>query len=355
MSPDFQSAGSARTDHAAPAGTPNAAHVRHLPGAVCDVTSAVTALDPLPLRDGSVTLARLVALYMAHYDGRDRCRAQRLQKWVDALGHVTLAELSDDHVHVELERLASRNATYYAGRDADGRRVFHEKRHRLAPSTLNRYLNGLAAVITWAIRRRIAPKGYVHPCRSVERRPEGAGRTRFLTDAERERLLAACRADSWPKLYGLVLMALTTGARKSELTGLTWADVDLERREASVGRTKNGDPRVLPLVAGVVAELQGYARGKPADLVFGSPRDAARAFSFEAHFVEAVKRARLGRDVTFHVLRHSCASLLAKNGATLLEIADVLGHRQLQVTKRYSHLTTSHKTALVERVLGGIQ
>lgn len=355
MSAFSQSAGSACTDHAAPAGTPNAAHAPHLPAAACNPARAVTALDPLPLRDGSITVARLIALYMAHYDGRDRCRAQRLQKWVDALGHVTLAELSDDHVHVELERLASRNARYYAGRDADGRPVLHDKRHRLAPGTLNRYLNGLAAVITWAIRRRIAPKGYVHPCRSIERRPEGAGRTRFLSDAERERLLAACRADPWPKLYGLVLMALTTGARKSELTGLAWADVDLERREASVGRTKNGDPRVLPLVAGVVTELQGYARGKPDELVFGSPRDARRPFSFEAHFVEAVKRARLGRDVTFHVLRHSCASMLAKNGATLLEIAEVLGHRQLQVTKRYSHLTTTHKAALVERVMGRVQ
>lgn len=316
----------------------------------------ITALDPLPLRDGSITIARLVEFYLANYAGRDRARRQRLQMWVHRLGHVTLGELSDDHVHVELEQLASRNALYFAGLDADGRRVFHEKRHRLAPGTINRYGAALAAVITWAIKRRIAPKGYVHPCRGVERRPEGDGRTRFLSDAERERLLAACRADPWPKLYGLVLMALTTGARKGELMGLTWADVDLARREAYVGRTKNGDPRVLPLVAAVVAELQGFKAGKPDELVFGAPRDAKRAFSFEEHFVQAVKAARLAGDkVTFHTLRHSCASYLAKHGATLLEIADLLGHRQLQVTKRYSHLATSHKAALVERVLGGIQ
>ncbi len=46
--------------------------------------------------------------------------------------------------------------------------------------------------------------------------------------------------------------------------------------------------------------------------------------------------------------------MLAKNGATLLEIADVLGHRQLQMTKRYSHLATSHKAALVNRVMGSV-
>jgi site-specific recombinase XerD len=59
--------------------------------------------------------------------------------------------------------------------------------------------------------------------------------------------------------------------------------------------------------------------------------------------------------VTFHTLRHSCASVLARNGATLIEIGDLLGHRQLQMTMRYSHLATTHKAALVERVLGGLR
>lgn len=121
-------------------------------------TALATALEPLPLRDGGVTIARLIELYMAHYAGRDRCRGQRLQMWAEALGHVRLGELSDDHVHVELERMAQRNARYFAGFDDAGRRVFHEKRRRLAPATINRYAAGLAAVITWAIKRRIAPK-----------------------------------------------------------------------------------------------------------------------------------------------------------------------------------------------------
>lgn len=315
--------------------------------------STPTALDPLPLRAGDITIARLVEFYMAHYDGRDRCRARRLQHWVDRLGHLTLAELSDDHVHAELEALAQRNALYFAGLDADGRRIFNAKRHRLAPATINRYAAGLAAVITWAIKRRIAPKGYVHPCRSVERRAERNEKTRFLSDPERERLLAACRSSKWPRLYALVLLALTCGARKSELLGLTWADVDLVRREAIVKATKNGDPRVLPIVPAVAAELERF-KGKPDEVVFRSPRDPARAMRFEPHFIDAMHAARI-KDCTFHTLRHSCASHLARHGATLLEIADLLGHRQLQVTKRYSHLATAHKAAMVDRLMAGIQ
>ena len=312
----------------------------------------MSALPPLPMRQGTLPMAELIDLYMRHYAGRDASRGQRLRWWAAQVGALPLQDLSDDHVHAALEALGERNATFYAGTDEAGRKIFNAKRKRLSPASINRYAASLAAVITWAIKRRIAPKGYVHPCRSIERKPENNERTRFLSDEERQRLLQACKAATWPRLYALVLMALTTGARRGELLGLTWSDIDFERAEASVCVTKNGDPRVLPLVPQVAEELQRF-KGKPDHRVFGSPRDPLRPFTFEPRFHDALKAARV-RDFTFHALRHSCASILAKNGATLLEIADLLGHRQLQMTKRYSHLATSHKAALVNRVLGGI-
>ena len=58
------------------------------------------------------------------------------------------------------------------------------------------------------------------------------------------------------------------------------------------------------------------------------------------------------KEFRFHDLRHSCASFLAQSGATLLEIADVLGQRNLTTTKRYSHLAIKHKSDLVNRVMG---
>ena len=310
-------------------------------------------LPTLPMRAGGITLADLIDLYMAHYAGRDGTRTQRLSWWVGQVGSVTLQDLTDDHVHAAIEGLAMQHSRYFAGKDADDRPIYKAKRKPLAPATLNRYSASLAAVITWAIKRRIAPKGYIHPCRSIERRPEHNEKTRFLSDEECRRLLEACRASTWPRLYLLVLMALTTGARKGELAGLTWADVDLVRVEAYVGRTKNGDPRVLPLVPAVVEELVKIKAGAPT-LVFRSPLSAERVFRFEPKFHEALEVARV-KGATFHTLRHSAASMLARNGATLLEIGDLLGHRQVQMTKRYSHLATSHKAALVNRLLGDIR
>lgn len=308
-----------------------------------------------PLRQGTLPVSDLVDLYMAHYAGRDSTRQQRLGWWVARLGHMPFQDVTDDHIHAALEALASDPARRWAGRDADGEPIFKARRRPMAPATVNRYAASLAAVFTWAIRRRIAPKGWDHPCRRVERREENNEKTRFLSDDERARLLDACRLSRWPRLYLLVLMALTTGARKGELLGLHWCDVDLERGVAHVGRSKNGDPKVLPLTVAVVSTLKGFAHNaKPAHRVFASPRYPDSAYAFETRWHEALREARI-RSFRFHDLRHSCASHLAQSGATLLEIADLLGHRQLQMTKRYSHLTSSHRAALVNRLMGDMR
>lgn len=307
----------------------------------------------LPMRDGSITVARLIDLYMAHYAGRDGSRLQRLSWWSAKLGDLTLATVSDDELHAALEALATQPATFFAGHDAHGKPIYKAKRGGIAPATVNRYQASIAAVFTWAIKRRIAPKDWQHPCRSLERRPENNSKTRFLSEEERARLLEKARDCPWPRMYLLVLLALTTGARKGELLGLRWADVDLVHGVAHVGRSKNGDPKTLPLVPAVLEELKRFEAG-PTALVFPSPSRPGQAYAFETRWHSVLRNAKI-RAFRFHDLRHSCASMLAQNGATLLEIGDLLGHRQLQVTKRYSHLTTGHKAALVNRVLGGLR
>lgn len=310
-------------------------------------------MQPLPMRCGALKLTDLIDLYMAHYSGRDTTRVQRLTWWAGQLGALQLDEVSDDHVHAAIEGLAQQQARYFAGFDADGKPIHKAKRKAIAPATLNRYIASIGAVFSFAIKRRIAPKGWVHPCRSIERRPESAGKTRFLADEERERLLEACRASQWPRLYLLVLLAVTTGARRGELLGLRWADIDLQRSEAYVRTSKNGDAKVLPLVPAAVVELRRFAAGA-SSLVFASQRRPDQAYSFEVRWQLALKEARV-KNCRFHDLRHTAASMLARSGATLLEIGDLLGHRQLQMTKRYSHLATTHKAALVQRVFGLIK
>lgn len=306
------------------------------------------------------TMGELIDAYMAVYEGRDQSRAYRLLEWQQRIGHLPILDFTDDHAFDALEAIATAPARIYMGRDANGNPI-HRAKGKRSNSTLNRYQQALAAVCTWGIKRRRVPKGWVNPMSELDQRPENKARTRFLSDDERARLLVACKAASWARLYALVLLALTTGARRGELTRLRWCDIDVERGEAHVRETKNGQPRVLPLVGALREQLRGFldedvARfklGTPSQLVFGSRIRPKVAFNFEEAWREALRASRV-RDFRFHDLRHSCASYLAQSGASLLEIADVLGHKQLRMAMRYSHLTIGTKRALVARVLGHI-
>ena len=313
----------------------------------------MTESTALPQRRGDLPLGELIDLYMSVYTGRDTTRVQRLTWWKARLGSTPFAEINDDHIHAALEALEGDTARRYAGVDAAGQKIFKARKAPRSPATINRYNAALAAVFTWAIRRRVAPKAWDHPCRRVERRPENNESTRFLDDDERRRLLEACKASRWPKLYLLVLLALTTGARKSELTGLRWRDIDLVEKVMHVARTKNGDPKVLPLVPAAAEQLQAF-KGADSALVFASKIRPDQPYSFEQRWAQALRLARV-RSFRLHDLRHSCASMLARQGATLLEIGDLLGHRQVSMTKRYSHLASSHRSALVNRVLGDLR
>lgn len=305
-----------------------------------------------PLQDA--TLAELVDAYMAEYRGRDRSRVPQLARWCALLGDRPFAGISDDDVFHAMEALRREPVRIYHGRGEDGERIFQAKPGQRSEATVNRYHAALSAVFSWAIKKRRAPRAWENPCRRVERAPEAPGIVRFLADDELERLLASAKASSWPRLYLLVLMAITTGARRGELLGLTWADVDLERAIAHVRRTKNGQARALPLVPAVLEELRRFATAMPQACVFPSRGELSKPRVFDSAWAAALDRARVRR-FRFHDLRHTCASYLAQNGASLLEIADTLGHRQLAMTKRYSHLTVDSKAKLVNRVLGGIK
>ena len=125
--------------------------------------------------------------------------------------------------------------------------------NKLTNATINRYKAAISVVFSYACREYDLPE---NPVRKIPLLPENNERTRFLSEAERTRLFKACRASKWDKLYLLVLTAITTGARRGELLGLRWNDIDFDRRTAYVATTKNGQPKVLPLTDSVIRELE---------------------------------------------------------------------------------------------------
>lgn len=302
-----------------------------------------------------LTLAQVGQLYLDAYEGRDESRYQRIGAWVRLLGNTPFSLISPDDIDTAMATLTNEPAKVYGGKDADGNQIFRKKVGRRSGATLNRYLVALAALFAWARRTRLVPRGFESPTKHVEKNKESRGRVRYLTNEEREALLTACRGSSWPRLYVLVLMALTTGARRGELLSLRWCDIDLERAEAELRDTKNGDRRVLILLPQVIEELTRYApKDAPTSqaLVFRSRLRPSQPYATAEAFRDAMKEAGI-KEFRFHDCRHTAASYMAQHGASLLEIADTLGHRQLRMVQRYAHLNTDSRRRLMTRVFEG--
>lgn len=324
---------------------------------LCGPASLQQRMRALTERPQGLTVAALIDRYMAQYAGRDTSRAQRLRVWRELLGTFTLEALDSDLLHACREQIATLPAVTYKGRDVDGRRIFKAKSGagKKSTATLNRYMVGIAGVFTWAIEQRLSPRGWVHPCRGIRRLSESAGRVRFLDAEERTRLFEACRASRYPRLYALVLMAMLTGARRGELLALRWRDLDLEAGVARLARTKNGDRRTLVLLPRVREALAPFAASDPARYVFGSVRERMqRPAQTDSAWRDAVARAKI-RDFHFHDLRHCFGSYMAQAGVPLNVIAEALGHRKLDMARRYSHLTTQSKAQAMAGALGEIQ
>jgi integrase len=317
------------------------------------ILQSVAALTRPPEQ---LTLRDLVDRYMRVYTGHDTALPQRLSAWCALIGDLTLSEINSDVVHVCREAIRDQPALAYKGTDAFGQPIFLAKRPGQAKSgtTLNKYVSALGSVCTWAIHERLVPRGWAHPCRGVKRIEEPRGRVRFLDAEERARLLEACKASQYPRLHALVLMAMLTGARRGELLGLRWREVELDAGRAHLHDTKNGDRRTLVLLPAVVEALRPFVSTDTARLVFGSVQSRyQRAASIDTAWRLALARAQVG-DFRFHDLRHCCASYLAQAGVPLNTIAEILGHRKLDMTRRYAHLTTTTTAAAMSAALGAI-
>lgn len=200
------------------------------------------------------------------------------------------------------------------------------------PATANRYLAILRSILNTAKREW----GALAVVPAIKLLPLNNKRYRFLSQEEEARLLPVCS----PHLRDLVIFLLDTGARKSEALGLTWDDVDLDRKPRPIVRfmdTKNNQPRSVPLTNRVEALLRGLrGDGKPARRwVF--TYDGTRWRQPHGTWKTACKNAGLS-DVVMHDLRHTFASRLVMRGVPLMHVSKLLGHADIRMTMRYAHL-----------------
>ncbi len=215
----------------------------------------------------------------------------------------------------------------------------------LSKATINRYLSTLSIVFSFAVK----DWGWMseNPVYNVRKETEDNARVRFLTKEEIKILLDECRKSSY-ELYLTTLIALSTGARYSEIISLTWDNIDLKNNLFYFMNTKNGENRGVPITKIIQKELLEYSKIRSIKNKFLFPgTNPQKPCNRIKAFNNAVKKAGI-KDFRFHDLRHTAASYLAMSGKTLSEIAEVLGHKTLQMVKRYSHLTKGHTANVLE-------
>lgn len=183
----------------------------------------------------------------------------------------------------------------------------------------------------------------------------------YLTEPEVDALLAACDQDTWTgrRDHTLLLLAVQTGLRISELTGLTRADVHLGTGAHVLCHGKGRKDRITPLTTGTVAAVRGWLASdhdQPGAPLFPTRRGHALSRDAVEHRL-ALYSTSAGRacpsladkTITAHVLRHTCAMRLLHAGVDTSVIALWLGHVSIDTTQIYLHADLQLKEQALSR------
>lgn len=211
-------------------------------------------------------------------------------------------------------------------------------REERGPATTNRYLSSMRNAWNWGRASGLIPTDYHWPQRLMLTEPEG--RVRFLNDEELAAVKVASR-DFSVQMFAAVMVSIATGVRQSELLRLDWPDVDYARHTIRVSLSKNKAKRAVHLPESACDALRVLQREKVRS-ISGAVFTTADGERLKKSTLESrwkiVRDAAALVDFHWHDLRHTCASIMAQNGATLLEIGAQLGHKSPAMTQRYAHL-----------------
>ena len=257
--------------------------------------------------------------------------------WINHIGSVKIKNISASMISSCKEQL--RTETIQKGK---------EKFTTRGNSTINKYLMCLSAVLTYAVKELEIIE--VNPCSKVSPMPKPKGRTRFLSIEEIASFLGACKKHSL-MVYIFALISISTGARYSEVLHLRTEDIDYHNMQVYYLNTKNKEHRGVPVEKELLDLIKKYAEDNNIESgnIFRAKRNDGEYPYIKGILEDIIKNLGL-ENFHIHDLRHTTASYIAMNGGSLLDIAEILGHKSLVMARRYSHLTKKHTASVLNKV-----
>ena len=225
----------------------------------------------------------------------------------------------------------------------------HNKKTNVSPSTINREI----AIIRNMFNMGIEWGDFIdNPVKKgIMFNEKDFARNRFLSQDEAVKLYNELKGHLKP----IVIVTLNTGMRLGEVLSLKWKDCNFEQRKIYLPKTKTGK-KEKPMNQIVYDTLVAWPKHPTSDYIFCHPVDTPHAGfsgkpfrSIKTAWNKAIEKAGID-NFRFHDLRHTFASYCVMSGVDMKTVSELLGHKTMVMTERYSHLSDSHKQKAVERL-----
>ena len=262
--------------------------------------------------------------------------------WIEKIGHINVSDLSSSALSQCKNLLINEAPTKP-----------YKNHSNKSNSTVNKYLFCMSAILKYAYRELEIIDH--NPMSKVDKLKKKKGVVRFLTESEIDTLLNT--AKNMPTKYAyliylFILLDISSGGRYSELLYLTVENIDFENEIFHFINTKNGKDRGVPIYTRIMDILKSYLVEN--NIESGYIFTLNGKVPYMKGLVEkTIKEAGI-KNCRIHDFRHTYASHLAMNGANLLEIAELLGHENLNQVQIYAHLTKKHTSKLVRKMCANI-
>ncbi len=310
---------------------------------------------------GCVQLKEVIDLYLKYVETNLRSTdtaVRNAKRFLKLWGNKQLRDITPKEIE---EYKLTRSKTVWHTKIING----EEKPQYISAATINRELGILSKIFSIAVSN-----GYTreNPVRHVNKLSVKNKIERHLSPEEELRMFKVCNNDfsflnineeekyklrqkcsnKYAYLKSILLVALNTGMRKSEILNLTWDCVDFDTNEITVLDTKNGKKNIIPMSCKIKTLLsEKYKTESQNKYVFTNPITNDRYVDIKKAFKTVCELANVEK-LRFHDLRHTAATRMVACGVPLPAVKEILNHASINTTMRYAHTMRAQKESAVE-------